>query len=97
GSMRMKIGQRQIPFEWGPDNGHGKPDVVQCARRNGRRVTRLPIRLCSSVAHITQKSASAAGVDRIELERESVRVIEVDAIDGFPLTKNRLSRGLHLG
>src|SRR5439155_10239906 len=42
-------------------------------------------------------SASAAGADRIELERESVRVIKVDAIDGFPLTKNRVSRSLHLG
>ena len=31
------------------------------------------------------------------MERESVRVIEVDPIDGFSLTKNRLSRGPHLG
>jgi len=82
--LQMHIGQLQIPFECAPDNGHGKPDVVQRAHRNGRRVTRLPIRLCRSVAHITQKSAPAAGDDRIELERESVRVIKVDAVDGFP-------------
>src|SRR5262245_26664513 len=47
------------------------------------------------VAHMTQETASAAGVHRIELEREAVRVVEIDAVDRFALPQNCLRRSLN--
>src|SRR2546426_2974629 len=69
--------------------------MVQRSDRDRRRAALRPRRLGGGVAHVTKKSASAASVHRIELKREAVRVVEIDAVYRFALPKNRLSGSLH--
>src|SRR5207302_8195430 len=95
-SLPLHVGQPQIPFETALDIRHHQPDVVQSPDRDLQGVTWPPGRLRGDVAHLAQKSSSSASVHRIELKREAVRVVEIDAVYGFAFPKNRLSRSLHL-
>ena len=60
--LPLQVGQLQIPFERALDIRHHQPDVVECPDGDWRGIAWLASRLSGVVAHITQKSASTAGV-----------------------------------
>src|SRR5262249_40830880 len=93
----LHVSEFQIPINRALDTWHDQRDVVQRSDQNRWRAARQRGRLRRCVAHVTQETASAARVGRIELKREAVALVEVDAIDGFSFTKYRLSRRMHLG
>src|SRR5262247_1208561 len=93
--LPLQVGQLQVPFERALEIRDDHPNVVERADWDRGWVTWLPSRLGGFVAHITQETASAAGVHRIELEREAVRVVEIDAVDRFALPQNCLRRSLN--
>ena len=93
----LHVRESQVPLEGRLHVRHVVLDMVHREDLDGRRIAGPADGRGGGVAHLAEEAHAPARDHRIELERGTVRAVEVDPIDRGSLAEDRARGGPHLG